>query len=291
MTEFRRAAASVDTLEVLVAALRAGSKTDVLLPTSSTLGCRAELDHTFFLFDPPSRQDVSSADDDWVVVGTTNDLTSQVSDELRAQFADTERLFEELAPVMERMRHRCCARAELEVIRAQLGEVLLEAALGDHVLAAAEDFISLAGSDKEISAALFTRALELERVATYGAKMAHQASELIVRFDIAQALYNTDVVPLIAAAVAAAEEEKAAQRAAVAHAEAARAELERKQAEEQDRRLLVQLLAASEQGLERYRLQEEALQAQRQEAASWSVLPQRCGTLQAMAAPCGRAFS
>jgi len=289
MTEFRRAAASVERLEFLVAALCAGSKTDAQLLTLSEPSRAAEVNRTVFFFDPLTRQDATVADDDWVVVAATDSSESKVSDELRAQFADTSMLFEELMPVMERMRQRCCARAELEVIRAQLAEGLPD----NHVMVAAEeqDFFPLAGSEQETSAALLTRALELDRVATYGAKMAHHASELIFRFDTAHALYNTDVVPRIAAAVAASEEEKAAQRAAVALAEAARAELERKQAEEQDRHLLAQLLAASERGLERYRLQEEAMRTQRQEAASWSVLPQHCGTPTAMAAPCARAFS
>jgi len=285
MTEFQRAVVVVETLEALVSNLCAGSAPNGSRAAAGAWELPTAVDYSFFVFDPPSRQEVASTCDDWVVVGTMSAFESQVSDELRSQFAEATKLFEELTPVMERMRRRFCARAELEVVRAQLCESLPEA--GGNGVAAAEDVGSSGSKEARILASLLTRAMELERIATYGSKMADQASELIARFDAAHALYNTDVVPRIAAAVVAAEADAAEQQQAVLHAEALRAEVEGRQAREKEQRLLAELLEASERGLEQARLQAE-MEARRREAAAWCAVPRPRA---AMAAPCARAFS
>lgn len=286
MTEFQRAVAVVETAEVLVAKLSAGCKAEAsVLTRGAPEAC--SLEHGFFLFDPPSRL-TSNAGDDWVLIGSAGAPALRVSDEFRSHYVETAQLFEDLAPAIERIRRRCGARAELEVVRSQLSECLNAAP--DDILVVAQDFIS-AGDDmaQEDLAPLLIKAQALERAATYGAKMAGQASDLVARFDTARALYNAEVVPCFAAAVAAAEADAAERRAAALQAEAASAELERRRDQEKERQLLAQLLQASEQGLKQSRLHAEHEAMLRAEEATWDFLPTRCGG--AMAAPCARAFS
>merc|ERR1740129_103787 len=279
MTEFQRAAAVVDTLEILVTGLSDGCITR--LPSESKTGGMLEpaddlVRDAFFVFDPQPRQEISSTGDDWVVVGKMSAFDCQVSDASRTQFVRTRQLLEELAPVMERMRRRCRVRAELEVVRSQLSECLPEAHA--NAVAAVQDLVSSGGLEAQALEPLLTKALELERAATYGAKMAGQASELIARFDAAYALYNTDVVPRLAAAVAAAEADDAEQRAAAIQAEAALVDIKRQQAQEEERQLLARLLEASEQGLQRSRLHsEEQSAAKRRAEAAWTSASRRCG--------------
>lgn len=289
MTEFQRALAAVEAIEGLVAKLAGSlrSRGGISVPGdagSTDLGVAC-------LFDPPSRREPSSTGDDWLVVGQMSAFEAQVSEEQRAQFAETARLLEDLAPTAERMRRRCMARADLEAIKAQLRERVPKA-LADPV-EAAQAMVASRESGFEVVAPLLEKVSELERAATYGARMAEQVTDLLTRFDAARALYDTDVLPRLSVAVAAAAADDAERRRAAIGAAEAEAEAERKRSQEKARRAVEELVAASEARLRQARCEDEERRRAAQAAAAAALrAPRRCGGGgTGLAAACARAFS
>lgn len=217
--------ATVEEVEVLVQGL--ANFTPVSGPSS-------EAHCVGFLFDPPPRQEPSATGGEWVVVGSRSAFKGQVSDLQRAQYTEAELRFAELVPMAERMRRRYKARAELEEVKAKVREFL--PGTPEDALVAAQILIE-SGNNAAAAALrpLLDRALELGGAAVYGPKTAERALDLLARVDAARALFDTDVVPRLAAAVAAAAADDAECRAAAevdaAMDEARRAREERSSAE------------------------------------------------------------
>lgn len=185
-----------------------------------------------------------------------------LSDEVRAKFVGTQTQLKELEATMAKMRRKCEARVDLDVVKAQLCELLP----GTHedLLKTAQDVVDSGGENSKTLEPLLVKAHELDGIATYGAKMVEKVLELLARFDAAQRCFDTEVTPHLAVAVAnadeaAAEHQIAAQREAAAIAAAAA-----QKAEEDRRRPINSLLAESEQKLQAQRQAEE--EAERQNA-------------------------
>mmetsp|Transcript_21935 Transcript_21935/g.39769 ORF Transcript_21935/g.39769 Transcript_21935/m.39769 type:complete len:276 (-) Transcript_21935:28-855(-) len=247
MTEFRRAVASVEVVEQLVSDL------------ASSVSPQG------FPFYPRARSEVAITDDDWIVVGSRSAVEVRVSEEQREKFAEVETRLVDLDPIIERMRKRCRARADLETAKAELRELLPEAS-GDPT-GAARACVDAGGEGSEIVQSLLNRVAELEAAATYGAKMVEQVLDLLARFDAVRALFNTDVIPRLGAAVAAAAANDAAWRATVERQEEKAAAEEVRRAQEEAWRPVAELLAESER-----RLQE---QREAQELAEWQCAQSR----------------
>merc|ERR1712187_77034 len=98
----------------------------------------------------------------------------------------------------------------------------------------------------------------------YGVRMNEQVLDLLSRLDAAYALFNTDVVPQMSAAVAALNADLA-ERKHVNEIEASQAEEDaRKRAQEEAMRPVMDLIAASERALQERRELEAALSESKQ---------------------------
>jgi len=262
MTDFQRAVAGVEALEGLILQLRGAEE------GKETMGLSmepAELSTASFLFEPPPRREPSFTGEEWEVVGTVSAFQGQVSQELCALFAESQLRFCELGPVVEKMQRRCQIRFDLEALKEEL---VAQLSLGrspesDEATSDAEEF----GGDKEVLRAaqaaleaeraafggltddlqaVLKRAKDLEGAATYGAKMAERAFDLVARFGAARALFDTDVVPRLGAAVAAEAADEAERSAAEAENRQAALEEEARYAREEMLRPVAQLLVAVE---------------------------------------------
>lgn len=186
-------------------------------------------------------------------------LTSAPADgghEVATRYAEAEKLLAELGLVAEKMRRKCAARAELELVEAELRSKLpgapeqalkavQELLSADAAAPEGAEAIEAAGGLASIEALrpLAEKAAELEGVATYGAKMVEKVLELLARFDAARAAFAAEVAPRLGAAAAAGQAEAAALRAAAAEAAAAAAAEAQRRSEEELRRPVQALLA------------------------------------------------
>jgi len=238
-TEFRRAQASVEALEKLVGDL---------VTSESPEG---------FPFNPRPRAEVADVDDEWVFVGSRSAIEVRISTHQRAQFMEVERQFTDLEPVMQRLQRRCRARADLEAAQELLRQRLKSAGASSssqtgvvdmrQLFADAQAFVEIRGQGHEEVQALLAKTIELEASATYGAKMVEQVLDLLAHHDAARALFNTDVVPRLGAAVAAAAANDEVWRVAAERQLTAEAEEEARRAQTEAWRPIAALLAASEQ--------------------------------------------
>lgn len=208
-------------------------------------------------------------------LGATGDAAP--SADARAKFAELQRHLAELAPTEEKMRRRCQARAELEELKAQLRERLPGAP--EDSVKAAQDIVDSGSEGADSLRPLLDKALELEGIASYGAKMVEKVLELLGNLDVARARLQAEVVPHLAAAVASANAEDAARLAALEREADAAAAAEAQRAEEERRQSVRALAAESAHKLQEQRQAEEEAewkrvaeeQAQRSAAAAQAV--------------------
>eukprot|EP00928_Gymnodinium_smaydae_P021770 TRINITY_DN18529_c0_g1_i4.p1 TRINITY_DN18529_c0_g1~~TRINITY_DN18529_c0_g1_i4.p1 ORF type:complete len:351 (-),score=118.24 TRINITY_DN18529_c0_g1_i4:623-1612(-) len=185
-------------------------------------------------------------------------------------FAEAQRLLQELEGPAQKMRAKCEARAELDVVKTQLLQCLASvdgapAASAEDVLKVAQDLVDAGAAGTESLQAPLARAAELEGTATYGAKMVEKVLDLLARLDAARGSFNEQVVPKLGGEMAAASaalerrREEAEQQAREAEAAAAR------QAEEERLRPVQALVAANEEAARRQREEEEAAERKRRQ--------------------------
>jgi len=186
-----------------------------------------------------------------------------LSDESRKKFAELQRQLAELEPTAEKMRRKCEARAELEVVKAQLREHLPGAP--EDALRAAQESVDKGTAGSDALKPLLEKGLELDGVATYGAKMVEKVLDLLARLDAAQECFGSKIAPRLGAAVRSGDAAEAARRAAAEDEAAAAAEAEAQRAAEEARRPIEGLMAENEQRLRELREAEE--EAERQRAA------------------------
>lgn len=238
-TDFRRAQASVEAIEQLVADL----------VTSES--------HEGFLFYPRLRSEAVALEDDWVVIGSRSAIEVRISPQQRTKFAEVETRFTELEPLVDRLRRRCIAREDFEAVKDLLRQRLEAAGVrtspegSNHdslqLLEDAKSFVESRCVGYEEVQTLLAKMMELEASATYGTKMVEQVLDLIARHDAAYALYNTDVVPRLGAAVIAASANEKLRRMATERQLSAEAEEEAQRQQMEAWRPVAALLAASEQ--------------------------------------------
>eukprot|EP00929_Paragymnodinium_shiwhaense_P059850 TRINITY_DN29943_c0_g1_i2.p1 TRINITY_DN29943_c0_g1~~TRINITY_DN29943_c0_g1_i2.p1 ORF type:complete len:338 (-),score=123.45 TRINITY_DN29943_c0_g1_i2:396-1409(-) len=276
-TEYKRALASVEALEALVADLAAVAAAFSSAPAvassrtrfADTLAIAASQDVELeeacrtFAFSPPPRKEPNVADGGWLLIDERIDILdcydqceAVLCEEWRQQFWEVVRLLRELEPSAAKMRKKCQARAELEVLRAQLSEIL-----GGNIAAevdplqVARSLVEAGSQDADALQPLIDRLRELDSTVIYGSKMNEQVLDLLARFFAAQALFNTDVLPNLGAAVAAADEE--ARRKREEEEAVAKAEAERLAALEAQRPVL-ELLEATARAMQEQQLREQA---------------------------------
>mmetsp|Transcript_27281 Transcript_27281/g.64016 ORF Transcript_27281/g.64016 Transcript_27281/m.64016 type:complete len:417 (+) Transcript_27281:3-1253(+) len=188
---------------------------------------------------------------------------SDLSDEARSKFNDLQKQLADLAPTAEKMRRKCEARGELEIVKAQMREHLPGAP--EDALKAAQEAVDKKAEGVEALKPLLDKALELDGVATYGAKMVEKVLDLLGRLDAAQATFKSGIVPRFGAAVESADAAEAARREAAERAAAAAAEEEARRAAEEARKPIAGLLSENEQRLRELREAEEEAERQRAE--------------------------
>jgi len=201
------------------------------------------------------------------------------SDEARANFVEARSKARELQPTADKMRRKCEARAELDALRARLVEVLPAGTAEDAAVRTAQEAVD-AGADAAASLKpLLEQALELEGLATYGAKMVEKVRELLGRFDAASARLEGELAPRLEDAVEAARAADDARRASEAEARAAAEAAERQRAAEEERRAVLSLMAENEERLKAKRAREE--EDARQKAAEEEARQKAAAELQA----------
>lgn len=232
MTEFRRSSAAVDALEKLVADL----------------------------------------------VGTAAGAEGSLDDATREKFLEAQKQLSELDPTVVKMRRKCEARAELEAVKAQLleqlpgtptdaiksAQELLEpprpdedTEMKDAGEESSKTVVAVPETVKQEIRRLLDHALELDGIATYGAKMVEKVLDLLKRFDAANSQFSAEVLPRFAVAVADAGADAEAKRAAAEREAAELAAEEARRAEEEHRRTVAALMEESEKKLQQQREEEE----------------------------------
>lgn len=201
---------------------------------------------------------------------------SSPSEEAFKNFAEAQRQLTELEPVADKFRRKCQARADLEALKEQLREKV--PGQPEDAIKAAEEVVNESGPDTEALKATLAKCYELQSVATYGAKMAKQVEDLLVRLDGIIVRFQAEVVPRLGTAAAEADADKIKQREAAEREAAAAAEAEARRAAEEARRPVEQLMVESELRLqaqreaqaeaERKRAEEEAARKKVEEAAA-----------------------
>eukprot|EP00928_Gymnodinium_smaydae_P065794 TRINITY_DN4888_c0_g1_i1.p1 TRINITY_DN4888_c0_g1~~TRINITY_DN4888_c0_g1_i1.p1 ORF type:complete len:300 (+),score=63.88 TRINITY_DN4888_c0_g1_i1:35-901(+) len=270
MTEFQRAVAAVKAVEDIVEALAA------------SISCSEDQPpYIVFAFDPPIRREPSSTGGDWVVLGQTGALRSHVTETQRVQFEEAERMFLELEAVAERLRHKCQVRIELEAAKATLRSQLPPDALPEEgILQTCEEMLRDGNASWILCSddvdgvelrSLIQRVLTLQTAAIYGAKMKDQALDLLARLAVCRDVFETEVVPKLAQAVAVSRANLAEQERAEMEAFEAALEASQREALEEARRPVVDLLSACEEML-------------RTHQASTAKKAQRCSDQQGMIA-------
>mmetsp|Transcript_16734 Transcript_16734/g.29752 ORF Transcript_16734/g.29752 Transcript_16734/m.29752 type:complete len:288 (-) Transcript_16734:62-925(-) len=277
MTELQKTLASVERLEGLVLDL-VDSVTSVW-QDETVLVC--------FSFEPPLRKEPQALDHDWVVLDPletkmTEEETeeapcgrTQREREISRDFLQAQRWIRDLSPTIARMRTKCLARIELNEMKERLrGLKSVSLQEQDVLQAAVSELYTNGGQGTEDLQLLRQQALELERSATYGSKTVEQVLDLVVRFDAAQALFDTDVVPALDTSAAAAEEVREVEQRAASRMEA---EFAAEQQLRDARRPAAELLAESERRLHSKRQAAEASQLLQEHSKPWAAeVPRAC---------------
>eukprot|EP00930_Biecheleria_cincta_P092211 TRINITY_DN8202_c0_g1_i2.p1 TRINITY_DN8202_c0_g1~~TRINITY_DN8202_c0_g1_i2.p1 ORF type:complete len:326 (-),score=86.93 TRINITY_DN8202_c0_g1_i2:175-1152(-) len=228
-TDFNRACKALETLEECLLKL-AG-------PGSNQAPCVRE----------DQEQALPPVDSEWIVVaGISHAAQAQVSKEERGCFLEAEDAVTLLKQLTVSMRRKCQAHSALEELRSTLSQHVTDTP--PDLFSSAKSIIAAGGDDSGALQSLLDRALELNSVATYGAKMREKVSSMIARFDAAHAHFTSEVVPRLAAAVVAAEVEDAEQRKLAEQ----QAEDEERRAREHALRPVAELLECSEQKLRKH---------------------------------------
>lgn len=183
--------------------------------------------------------------------------------EERTQFVEAQGKLAELLPIAEKMRRKCEARAELEALKGKLRELL--PGHPEDVLKVTQEAVDGGAEGSAALVPLLQQALELEGVATYGAKMVDKVQELLHRFDAAHGRLCAEVVPRLADAVASAAAADAARQAAEVQEAAARSAEEARREEEASRKAVAILLAESEERLKAQQARELEAERRRRE--------------------------
>lgn len=190
-------------------------------------------------------------------------LDGNPSKEIRSKFNEVQRQLEELGPIADKMKRKCQARADLEVVKAQLREGF--PGTSDDVMKFAQEMVD---SGRELAPELKTlmdQALELEGLATYGSKMVERVLDLLGKLTVARDRFDNVVVPRLGAAVSNADASDQLRQVAAEREAAAAAAAEVQRAAEEARKPLIGLMTVNEQRLRQ--LQEAQDEAERRRAA------------------------
>mmetsp|Transcript_27389 Transcript_27389/g.63233 ORF Transcript_27389/g.63233 Transcript_27389/m.63233 type:complete len:423 (+) Transcript_27389:97-1365(+) len=201
---------------------------------------------------------------------------ADVGGEIYQSYVDARRQMGELQPVIEKMKIKCKARADLDVAKDELRAKLPPAvAASEDLTTAAKEFIDSSDAGPGVAVSLdplLNRALELEAVATYGPKMVDKVVELLAKFDVVNARYNAEVVLRFSNVIAVAEQQAAEVRKSMEDA-AAREAL---RAAEEARKPVDRLLLQSEQKMEQMKHEAEAAErAEREREESLRLLEEQ----------------
>lgn len=165
----------------------------------------------------------------------------------KSKYDGVEQKLGELQPVAEKMRTKCRARHELEVVKSRLRQHLPGAP--DDCIKVAQDLVDEKDASAECLEPILAQAYELEGIATYGAKMVEKVEALLVRYDSLAERF-AKIAAKLGGAVAAAGAEEAERQAIAEQEAAAKAAEEARKADEEARRPVAELLAASERRLQ-----------------------------------------
>lgn len=190
----------------------------------------------------------------WVFVDEVLLLRDQGFEEQRKMFVEVQNYMRDFKKVEEKMRRKCEACKELEAIKAQLRHYV--PAGSKDILTTAQSMVMSGECDGEVKQ-LMNRATCLHRYLTYGERTFEEVFNLLARFDAVQAIFDTDVVPLVGESVAAAEASEHKHRSICQRREAALVEEESQQAQQEALEPLMELLRTSE---ERLQMQHDASQ-------------------------------
>lgn len=184
---------------------------------------------------------------DWVFVDEVLLLRDQGFEEQRKMFVEVQTYLRDFKKVEEKMRRKCQACKELEAIKSQLRRYV--PAGSKDVLTTAQSMVMSGECDGEVKQ-LLNRATCLHRSLTYGEKTFEEVFNLLARFDAVQAIFDTDVVPLVGESVAAAEASEHKHRSICQRREAALLEEESQRAQREAVKPLRKLLQENEERLQ-----------------------------------------